>query len=311
MGDVMLYTGSGPYCYSNSLAMMLGDDAPTPAVIEVLTGAPFGMALVGGRTPFFDPYGWNPELGLDIAVALLGWRCESSSGGAAGEAEGRLREALAAGPVLVGPVEMGLLRHQPDMCGAIGADHFVVVLAVEGDRVLMHDPQGYPFVTLPVAEFMAAWRGGMLDYGQPYTMRFGFVRERHVRIRDALRGSVPNAVAFLRNRKDLPVPEGTRGAFDAAIGLADLLTADPGPDLRNHLMYFAIRVGARRLSDAARVLGEVGLEDAAAVARTQARLVGSLQYDIVTGDVTAAAETLHRLAPTYDRLACALDPSLG
>jgi hypothetical protein len=34
------YIGSGPYCYANSLAMMLGSAAPEPAVIEVLTGSP-------------------------------------------------------------------------------------------------------------------------------------------------------------------------------------------------------------------------------------------------------------------------------
>ena len=32
------FIGSGPYCYANSLAMMLGSAAPEPAVIEVLTG---------------------------------------------------------------------------------------------------------------------------------------------------------------------------------------------------------------------------------------------------------------------------------
>jgi hypothetical protein len=50
------YIGSGPYCYANSLAMMLGPAAPPPSVIEVLTGSPFGIELIAGRLPFFDPY---------------------------------------------------------------------------------------------------------------------------------------------------------------------------------------------------------------------------------------------------------------
>jgi hypothetical protein len=33
------FIGAGPYCYANSLAMMLGSAAPEPAVIEVLTGS--------------------------------------------------------------------------------------------------------------------------------------------------------------------------------------------------------------------------------------------------------------------------------
>jgi hypothetical protein len=69
------YAGSGPYCYSNSLAMVLGPAAPPPSVIEVLTGSPFGIELLAGRLPFFDPYGWDPDRGLDDAIALLGWTC--------------------------------------------------------------------------------------------------------------------------------------------------------------------------------------------------------------------------------------------
>src|SRR4051812_22555669 len=67
------YIGSGPYCYANSLSMVLGPGAPSPAVVEVLTGSPFGFELLGGRLPFFDPYGWDPDRGLDDAIAALGW----------------------------------------------------------------------------------------------------------------------------------------------------------------------------------------------------------------------------------------------
>ncbi len=74
-GMTVRYIGSGPYCYANSLAMMLGSAAPEPAVIEVLTGSPFGAELIGGITPFFDPLGWDPGIGLDAAIALLGWTC--------------------------------------------------------------------------------------------------------------------------------------------------------------------------------------------------------------------------------------------
>lgn len=43
------YIGSGPYCYANALAMLLGPAGPAPAVIEVLTGSPFGIQLLAGR----------------------------------------------------------------------------------------------------------------------------------------------------------------------------------------------------------------------------------------------------------------------
>ena len=80
------YVGSGPYCYANSLAMVLGAHSADPSAIEVLTGSPYGACLLDGVTPFFDPPGWDPEIGLDAAIDLLGWRCVRVSGGTAAEA---------------------------------------------------------------------------------------------------------------------------------------------------------------------------------------------------------------------------------
>ena len=68
------YIGSGPYCYANSFAMMFGEHAPSTAVIEFATGSPFGMQMLGGALPLFDPHGWNPDAGFDGALAALGWR---------------------------------------------------------------------------------------------------------------------------------------------------------------------------------------------------------------------------------------------
>jgi len=150
------YTGSGPYCYANSFAMMFGAQAPSTAVIEFATGSPFGMQLIGGTLPFFDPYDWDPEAGFDGALAALGWISEVTTGGDADAALARLKAALNVGPVWIGPVEMGHLRHQPRMRGPIEADHYVVVLAIDDENVLMHDPQGYPYAALPLAHFMAA-----------------------------------------------------------------------------------------------------------------------------------------------------------
>src|ERR1700761_1462696 len=108
------YIGSGPYCYANSLAMVLGPFAPSPAVIEVLTGAPFGVALLGGTLPFFSPLGWDPDAGLDAAIELLGWTCVRTSAGSPAAALVRLGQARDTRPLLAGPMEFGLLLHHPD-----------------------------------------------------------------------------------------------------------------------------------------------------------------------------------------------------
>lgn len=300
------YVGSGPYCYANSFAMMFGDGAPSTAVIECATGSPFGLQLVGGSLPFFDPYGWDPEAGFDGALEALGWTCEASKGGDAEDALSRLRAALKDGPVWVGPVEMGHLRHQPGMTGPIEADHYVVVLALQEGHVLMHDPQGYPYASLPTADFMAAWQARTLTYGEPYTMRTGFRRRFAVSEVETIRASIPAAIQWLSMETKRPMPAGSLGNAEAAHALAERLDHGCDKGLRAHLIHFAVRVGARRAADAATCLARAGYHEAAAIAGEQAQLIGALQHPLVVRNDRAAAETLRRLAPTYDRLLYAL-----
>lgn len=301
------YVGSGPYCYANSLAMMFGAHAPSIAVVEFATGSPFGMQLVGGTMPFFDPYGWDPEKGCTEALAALGWTSEVTRGGDEAEALARLKATLVDGPVWIGPVEMGHLRHQPGMTGPINADHYVVVVEVDDERVLMHDPQGYPYACLPLANFMAAWRAETLDYGSPYTMRTGFARIADVSEIDAIKASIPAALKWLSMIGNHQVPAGTLGNGEAAEALAQRIETACDDELRGHLIHFAIRVGARRAADAATCLERAGFDEAGRIAGTQARLIGSLQHALVTRDCASAATALRTLAPTYHHLREALE----
>lgn len=286
--------------------MLLGAQAPSTAVIEVATGGPFGMQLIGGTLVFFDAYGWNPEMGSDQALGAIGWTSTVSKGGDAGEALGRLAAAATKGPVWVGPVEMGHLHHQPEMTGPIGADHFVVVLDVNDERVLVHDPHGYPYVQVPIDDFMTAWRAETVSYGDRYTMRTDFVKVADVTDADAIRSIIPTAIERLSMRTGQEMPPGSLGNGEAAERVAQMIEGGAGDGLREHLIYFAIRVGARRLSDTADCLLLAGYAEAADIAATQARLVGSMQHPMVTGNLPRAAAALRELAPTYDRLRAAL-----
>lgn len=298
------YTGSGPYCYANSFAMMF--DAPSIAVIEVATGSPFGMQLIGGTMPFFDPYGWDPEKGFEDALSSLGWTSTVTQGSEAGEALARLRAALDGGPVWIGPVEMGHLRHQPRMRGPIEADHYVVVLEADDERVLMHDPQGYPYACLPVADFLAAWSARTLTYGAPYTMRTAFRRTAEVTEVDTISASIPSAIRWLSMEGNLGMPAGSLGNGEAAEALVARIEAGCDDELRGHMIHFAVRVGARRAADAAACLARAGYAAAAQIADKQARLIGAMQYPLVVGNDAVAATALRDLAPTYDMLRTAL-----
>ncbi|MFI6499185.1 hypothetical protein [Nonomuraea typhae] len=294
---MLTYAGSGPYCYSHSLAMMLGAAAPPVGVIETLTGSPFGAQLIGGTTPFFDPYAWDPEIGLADAAEALGWRCTRTSGGTPEEALARL--SALDGPALAGPVDMALLAYSPEE----GGDHYVVVLGVRDGVVLIHDPEGFPYATLPVADFLKAWQAEAVDYEQEgFVLRTNFTKFRDVTYRNALEDSLPGAARWLAGRDDLPVPPGTLGGAEAVNALADQVERGLDQDVRGLLTRFAIRLGARRLSDAATCLDLLGRGSAAAVAREQARLLGAFQHPLNIGDNPAAARALRRLAPAYERL---------
>ncbi|MFD9721238.1 hypothetical protein [Streptomyces sp. NPDC059076] len=302
------YTGSGPYCYANSLAMAAGDHLlPPPGVIETLTGSPFGFQLIGGTMPLFDPYGWDPERGLDAAIDLLGLRCSRTAGGSRSAASTRLQRAAARGPVLVGPVDMGLLLYRPGTPAPGFGDHYVVVLAADDDIVLLHDPEGHPYATLRTSAFLDAWRADAVDYGEaPYVMRSEFVREREVGTRDALWQALPGAIAWLSGRTDLPVPAGTLGGADGVGAFADLVEHGLDQDTRDLLGSFAIRVGARRLSDASVCLELLNLPGPAAIAGELSRRLGALQEPLVTQDDKVLAAGLRSIAPGYGRLRDAL-----
>lgn len=85
--------------------------------------------------------------------------------GSGEEAFRRLTVLCGSGPVFVGPLEMGLLLHQPGSDRPIGADHFVAVLDAGPGGVTVHDPQGHPYAWLSRDAFLAAWGSDTIGYG--------------------------------------------------------------------------------------------------------------------------------------------------
>lgn len=154
---------------------------------------------------------------------------------------------------------------------------------------------------------MKAWRAEQIPWiDPPFVMRTDFVQVRDTDIDGALRASLPNAVRWLSNDCDASVPPGTLGTAEAMERLAVMTEEGLPADVRGHLIYFAVRVGARRLNDAAAALARIGAEVAAQIASDQSRALGSLQYDLIVRDKHKAAATIRSMAPSYAKLADAL-----
>jgi hypothetical protein len=289
---VLRYLGNGPYCAANSLSVIFGDAGPGPATIEVLSGTPFGIAVHGDNLTYFSPQRWDPEFGLKNSMKLLGWECDRVHGSAE-ESVAVLRTATRDKPVLVGQVEMGLLPYVPGIGQAIGADHNLVVIGVEGDLVRAHDVQGWPFVTVPIDKLLETWKGDTFAFqADPYALRHNFRRVRDVDPHTALRDSIHTALDMLDGPECAEAAE--RSAKIIENGLTNMQW--------KYLVEFTVQGGARRLADAAMLYGEIGATRAAAVLDRQALLVGSLQLPLVTQDNATAAAILRELAPTYGEL---------
>ncbi|KAM3455466.1 hypothetical protein NHJ6243_008536 [Beauveria neobassiana] len=306
------YVGSGPYCYANSFATVLGAKAPSTAVIEFATSSAFGMEVINvPKSPliFFDPYGWDPLRSFDDALEAMGWRCTEIIGKDEQNALSSLKSAVQNGPVFVGPVEMGLLKHQPNARGPIGADHYAVILGINNDIVEMHDPHGYPYATLPVQEFMAAWKTDSLGYGKSYTMRTDFKQTKVLTEEDVIRRSIPNALKHitLQAAGVDEMPPGSTANEAATKWLCNRIEVGLPTEMRAYLVYFAVQVGARRSIDAASCLSRVGFAESATVMDKIARAIGALQYPLTHKNDEAAVAILQRLGPMYDELRSVLE----
>lgn len=306
------YVGGGPYCYANSFATVLGVKAPSTAVIEFATSSAFGMEVLNlPKNPllFFSPYGWEPLHSFDHALKAMGWCCTEIIGKDEQDALGSLKIALQRGPIFAGPVEMGLLGHQPDSRGAIGADHYVVVLGIDDDIVEMHDPHGYPYATLPVKEFMAAWKTDSLRYGKSYTMRTDFEQVEVVTEEEIIRRSIPNALKHISCPSEglHDMPPGSAGNEAATKWLRHQIEVGLPPEIRGHLVYFAVQVGARRSVDAATCLARVGYTKTAAVMNNIARTIGALQCPLTQKRDEDAVAVLQKLGPMYEQLCAVLE----
>lgn len=299
------YVGSGDYCYANSLHMsLLGsganpDTAPLPGFLECLTTMPFGYTYLSGpRLFFFD--GLDPDQGLTRAIETLGWTCRLERGGNEQAALVRLRAASLQGPVLLGPLDMGYLTYHPNYPLLGGADHFLVVLAVEEDHLVVHDPKGFPYATLPLDSLLLAWRAERIGYcDDTYTLRADFRQVEAVRRQEMIERTLP---LIRSNLQRDPRGPGVYGSVQALRMLIDLLRAEVPEQLAEHLLYFALPLAVRRKLDAAAFLREGNQATAAELIDQQARLLGHAQYPGVQRQWASVAALLEQVAALGERL---------
>lgn len=299
------YVGNGEYCFSNSLHMsLLGSGAPpeslpSPSFLECLTTIPFGNTYLKEAELFFF-CGPNPDFGRTRVIEIMGWTCQVEYGGTEEVALARLRAAAQHAPVLIGPLNMGYLTYNPTAPSLDGVDHFIVVLSVEEDRVVVHDPKGFPCTILPFEDLLKAWRAERIAYRtEPYTQRSAFRPVQPASRQQMIERIVPDIGAKLRQER---WESGMYGGVAALRMLAHTLRAQVPTHLANHLLYYALPLAVRHKVDAQAFLREGHLSEAADLLEQQARLLGQAQYAGVQHTWSSVATLIEQVATIEERL---------
>jgi len=239
---------------------------------------------------------------LTRALETLGWEYRLERGGDHGEALARLRAAAHQGPVLIGPLNMGYLTYNPSYPYLDGADHYIVVLSVEEDHVVVHDPKGFPCAALPMENLLKAWRAEKLAISytdEPYTQRAAF-RAVEIPSRAAM---IEQTVPFIgaNLRQELWEPR-VYGGVTALRMLAHTLHTGVPEHLATHLLYFALPLGMRHKADAQTFLREGNGCEAAGLIEQQARVLGQAQYAGVQHDWSSVVTLIEQVTALEEQL---------
>ena len=301
----MRYFGNGPYCYSNAVSMLLSSagEEVSPSLVEVLTGVGHGPVFYEERSQlfYFGDCHMPPDSGITAAMTELGFDfTETACDTPDSPPLDRLASALKNGPAILGPLDMSLLKYNPSHKYLKGADHFVLAYGMDERHVYLHDPEGFPFVQLPIEDLVAAWRADSVDYKRGhYRCWHSPSRTRHPSTEDLTNVAMEQIkVAYSR----MESVESVKTGDDATLLLLAALMSDPvSGSLKSHLLNFALKLAARRAGDYAEFFRESRpvLSD---LKYQQAVLLGRCQSNGANDDWSTVADDLRTLSELEERI---------
>lgn len=289
------FYGRMSYCLIRSIHMVLeskGLEARTDW-LECVSGEPFGFAYVRSPQHVLVVNGFEYHLAGQHLLKTLGYEYRLS--GAENDEQGlaALREALREGPVVLGMLDMGYLTYSAMHQHARGADHAIVALGFEGDNLIVHDPDGYAAVPLPISDLLEGWKRDIYT-GIPYGMWQIGERKRVPSQDEIWQATIERAKQnFQRPSADMGFQTifcGPEGMLTFAQDLGD------NPELPiGGLPFFSWRVSAQRCFDSANFVSE-RLPQASEIRRQQAYVYGQLQRATVDNDRAKLIDLLKQQA---------------
>lgn len=256
MNNEVNYFGNAKYCYANSVAMLLASISEhiSPSLIEVLTGVGLGAFLKNDGLLFFSNLTGKPDIGISKAMEILGFKfmekfSESSEANPFSALEYDLRNSTA----VLGPLDMSYLVYIPGHQYMRGSaiDHFVLAYAIDRDKLYLHDPGGYPSVSITRPEMLLAWKAENIHYRRDYYRYWTSPK----RITSPSDGEIyQQALHWFKSVYEYSYITSTKE--DTAIGstairrVADRIEAEAlQQEEYGHLSRFALQLGAKRALD--------------------------------------------------------------
>lgn len=295
------YIGKSEYCYANSVAMLLSSigENISPNKIEVLTGVGLGSFLTkGSNLLFFSNLCGLPDKGIGYALKCLGFEFKEGHEEKSDKAPfDKLQEALKTSPVVIGPLDIGLLTYNPHFEGAIGSDHYALVYGMDKERVYLHDPWGYPHVFLTLDELKEAWKAEKVSYKRGfYRYWYSPKRVSQPSEKEIYSQATQLFIQIYNESEVLAKKQGWKVFSEAILTTAEAFeTREFTKDQLEHLIYFALPLAARRAMDFAEFFSSRNKE-LANLKNSQAKLFGHAHTFAVQKTCQDFAKALREIA---------------
>jgi hypothetical protein len=300
------FEGRMSYCLIKSLQMVLAYQGHSYSLpwLECVSGEAFEFVYVRDGKQFFAVIGDRYHIAGEHLLRTLNYTYTYTGSSDGPTALVALEDALRKGPVVTGMLDMGYLTYSPYHQNALGGDHAIVVLALEPDRVIVHDPDGFVAVPLPLSDFLAAWQRDVYT-GKPYGLwQIGEQGNPPSEEEIWERTLACAREHFARTRATLPDGTALIYGSEGMRTLAADLVAWPEHDLGS-LAHFNWRVSAQRSLDSAFFLRE-RLPQAAAMRWEECQIYGQLQQASAANERARVSELLEHLAEQEERFIAAL-----
>ena len=134
----------------------------SPYIFEACTTVPFGISHVANDPNRILDSITDPDNGLDIACNAIGIDYKSKFFKNINEFDkvlDELNKMIPEGPVVAGPLDMGMLPYFKNCHQYLGIDHYIVIYSINliKQTFTIVDPERFGSVVLDIEDLLAAW----------------------------------------------------------------------------------------------------------------------------------------------------------